>query len=190
MAYSQLPTRTNTDANASADINQLQDNFDAILDGTKAYDQITFSNTSATSGLHTESGVLKYGVATISTGAHSAGGGGGAAGMAFRLSGIAITGTNFVGAMAPTAATIDIVKIYSDVSPAGSALTVDVNKNDTTIFTTQGNRPSISAGGNSDDSGTPDVIAIAAGDRITIDIDAIGSSTAGGDNLYVSVVYS
>ena len=31
MAYSQLPTRTTSDANASADVNQLQDNIDAIL---------------------------------------------------------------------------------------------------------------------------------------------------------------
>ena len=33
MSYVQLPSRTSSDANASADINQLQDNLDAILTG-------------------------------------------------------------------------------------------------------------------------------------------------------------
>lgn len=33
MAYSQLPTRTSADPNAASDINQLQDNFDAVLAG-------------------------------------------------------------------------------------------------------------------------------------------------------------
>lgn len=34
MAYTQLPTRTTNDANSAADVNQLQDNIDALKGGT------------------------------------------------------------------------------------------------------------------------------------------------------------
>jgi hypothetical protein len=37
MAYIQVPTRTTNDPNASSDINQLQDNVDALLDGSKVF---------------------------------------------------------------------------------------------------------------------------------------------------------
>lgn len=67
-----------------------------------------------------------------------------------------------------------IVEVYAQVETApGSAktLTVDVNKNGTTIFTTQGNRPSITGTGTTDTSGTPDVIALTKNDLLTMDID-------------------
>jgi len=92
--------------------------------------------------------------------------------------------------------TIVKVKIVLKTPPtgAGSAVTVDVNKgttsaNGTTIFTTQGNRPSITvaSGLDYDDSGTPDVTAISENDHLSIDIDAIGGTVAGAD-LTVEVV--
>lgn len=56
--------------------------------------------------------------------------------------------------------------------------TVDVNKNGTTIFTTQANRPSVAStdGDNATDSAVPDVMSFAAGDIITIDIDTVETS--------------
>lgn len=73
--------------------------------------------------------------------------------------------------------------------PTGASVIVDVNKNGTTIFTTQSNRPEIAVSTNEDVSGTPDVTTWADGDYLTIDIDQIGSTVAGAD-LTVTVVYS
>lgn len=71
---------------------------------------------------------------------------------------------------------------------AGSAVTVDVNKNGTTIFTTQANRLSIPAGNTSvQTAAASDVTAVTGGDTISVDIDAVGSSTAGSD-LSIQIV--
>ena len=48
MAYTQLPTRTTADANAAGDINQLQDNFDAVLGGAAPFDEVGSPGTPAT----------------------------------------------------------------------------------------------------------------------------------------------
>ena len=63
---------------------------------------------------------------------------------------------------------------------------LDVNKNGTTIFTTQGARPTIADGQRPSSTTLPAVTAVAAGDTLTIDVDQIGSGTAGSD-LYVSI---
>jgi len=89
--------------------------------------------------------------------------------------------------LAPCTLTITKVKLVVKTAPTGQAIIVDVNKNGTTIFTTQANRPQIAAGETSGDSGTPDVTSLAEGDKVTIDIDQIGSGTAGAD-LTVEVV--
>jgi hypothetical protein len=73
------------------------------------------------------------------------------------------------------------VYIYANTAPTGADLIVDVNKNGTTIFTTQGNRPQIAAGANADTSGTPDVTSLLKNNRLTIDIDQVGSTIAGAD---------
>jgi len=51
MSYVQVPTRTTADANASADINQLQDNIEAVKGGTPATAPSTDIETLATSKL-------------------------------------------------------------------------------------------------------------------------------------------
>ena len=61
----------------------------------------------------------------------------------------------------------------------------DVNKGGTTIFSTQGNRPTVAAGSQDGSAATPDVTAVAAGDVLTVDIDQIGSSTVGADATVV-----
>jgi hypothetical protein len=74
-------------------------------------------------------------------------------------------------------------------APTGASLIVDVNKNGVTIFTTQANRPTITAGSNGGTLATPDVTTLADGDYLTVDIDQVGSSIAGAD-VTVGVVMS
>ena len=84
-------------------------------------------------------------------------------------------------------ATLTITEVYAYVktAPVGASLIVDVNKNGTTIFTNQSNRPTIASGSNSDTSGAPDVTSLSKNDVLTIDVDQIGSSTAGSDLIVV-----
>lgn len=113
----------------------------------------------------------------------------------FSRSGTLTTGTGTMAYRAPVALTLKHVRLYCTTAPTGTtstpitgeALVVDVNKNGTTVFTTQANRPSITASANSETATTaPDVTAVAAGDRITVDIDFVGSLVAGAD-LVVNV---
>lgn len=71
--------------------------------------------------------------------------------------------------------------------PTGSDAIIDVNLNGTTIFSTQGNRPTIAVSTNTDGSNVPDVTTMVDGDYLTVDIDQIGSTTPGAD-LTVQVV--
>jgi len=66
-----------------------------------------------------------------------------------------------------------------DTAPVGADIIFDMNKNATTIFTTQANRPKIVDGANKITWTPPDVVAFAAGDYLTIDVDQIGSGTKG-----------
>lgn len=83
-----------------------------------------------------------------------------------------------------------ILNVYASCStaPTGASLILDVNLNGVTIFTTQGNRPTITAAAFSDLTNAPDVTAVSAGDFITVDIDQIGSTVPGAD-IVVSVEY-
>lgn len=83
--------------------------------------------------------------------------------------------------------TIVSVRASVGTAPVGQSILIDVNKNGATIFSTQGNRPTIAAGTNTDVSGTPNVTALSSGDYLTVDIDQVGGSTAGSD-LVVSVL--
>jgi hypothetical protein len=77
----------------------------------------------------------------------------------------------------------DIVNVWASLTAVGTgaSVLVDVNLNGTTIFTTQGNRPTIAAGAQRDTTGTPDAAAadFVAGDRITVDVDQVGTHAAG-----------
>lgn len=82
-----------------------------------------------------------------------------------------------------------IVSVVARVAgaPTGAAIRVDLNRNGTTVFTTQSNRPSISAGSNASIVVTSmDVVTLAPGDYLSADIDQIGSTFAG-SNLVVAV---
>jgi len=82
--------------------------------------------------------------------------------------------------------TIVEVEAAVGTAPTGAAVIVDVNKNGTTIFTTQSNRPQIAVSTFVDSAGGIDVSSLADGDYLTVDIDQIGSTVAGAD-LVVSI---
>lgn len=109
-------------------------------------------------------------------------------GICFVLKGEASTGVKKTQALIPCSLTISKVVVYSDVAPTGASLIADINKNGTTIFTTQGNRPEVAIGGHADESGTPNITSLAKGDRVSIDVDQVGSTVKGGDDLVVTVI--
>ncbi len=86
------------------------------------------------------------------------------------------------------AGTITAVRAAVGTAPTGAAILVDVNKNGTTVFTTQGNRPLIAAGTNSSGAAVPDVTSVIAGDLLSVDVDQIGSSVAGSDLVVVVLI--
>ena len=108
-------------------------------------------------------------------------------GITFNL-GLATVGIKQAQALIPGPLTISKVKIYADTAPVGASLIVDVNKNGTTIFTTQANRPAIPSGGHADDSGAPNVTSLAEGDRLSVDVDQVGSTTPGDNDLLVTII--
>ena len=83
----------------------------------------------------------------------------------------------------PFAATILGVSAAVNTAPTGAAIIMDVNKNGTTIFTTQGNRPQIAASAyaTAAEVTNMDVVSFAAGDYCTLDLDQVGSTVAGSE---------
>ena len=77
--------------------------------------------------------------------------------------------------------TIDVARIRVITAPATTPIIVDINLDGTTIFTTQANRPTIAAAGNTGVSGAPQVTAWPAGSYLDYHIDAIGTTTVGAD---------
>jgi hypothetical protein len=79
----------------------------------------------------------------------------------------------------PSAMTITEVWIARTTAGSSSDTIVDLHKNGTTMYTTQANRPTINfADGDRKVQATlPDVLAVAAGDILTMDIDQIEGGT-------------
>ena len=88
----------------------------------------------------------------------------------------------------PFAGKVTYVTAAVGTAPAGSSIILDINKNGTTMYTTQGNRPTIAAAATSVTATNPDVLTWAAGDRLSVEVDQIGSGTAGA-NLTLCVSY-
>ena len=81
----------------------------------------------------------------------------------------------------PWACTITNVRTMVGTAPVGASLIADLNIDGATAFTTQGNRPTIADGGYTDLDAVPDVTAISANSYLTLDVDQVGSGTAGSD---------
>lgn len=74
---------------------------------------------------------------------------------------------------------IQEVELAVSTAPTGASITVDIHKNDVTIFTNQAHRPIITATNFQGTTLNIDVPAWADGDYLTMDIDGIGSVIAG-----------
>jgi hypothetical protein len=98
------------------------------------------------------------------------------------ISGTLTTGTNF-GAryVAPEAMTITKVWLIVRTAPTGAAILIDINKNGSTIWATQGNRGTIAAAATTGNTTTFDTTALTAGDYLDLDLDQVGSTVAGVD---------
>lgn len=107
----------------------------------------------------------------------------------YTVSGTLIVSTGVARIYFKRAVTVTNIMAWVTTQPTGAAVIIDVNKNGTTIFTTQGNRPNIAVSTNTDLTSVPDVTSFAAGDYATVDIDQIGSTIAGA-NLGVSIEYT
>jgi hypothetical protein len=80
-----------------------------------------------------------------------------------------------------------IVSISARLGTAGSTSTViDINKNGTTIFGTQGNRPTFASSGKLATVGAFSVSTLTTGDYLTCDVDTAGTSAA---KLVVDIRY-
>jgi hypothetical protein len=179
-----LPVRTSADPNSAADINELSAE---ALDkgGSEQIVQITEATSPAGDDLflmeRDSDGALRRVKKSSLVGP---------AGITFVLRGNAFVGTKQTQILMPASATISKVIIYADTAPTGATLIVDINKNGTTIFTDQGKRPEIAISGNIADSDTPDVTALAQDDRVSVDVDQVGSTVVGGNDLMITVVFS
>lgn len=86
--------------------------------------------------------------------------------------------------------TIRSVRASAGTAPTGASILVDVNKNGSTIFSTQANRPAIAAAANTSGKVTNmNVTTLADGDFLTVDVDQIGSGTAGADLVVQILAY-
>lgn len=108
-------------------------------------------------------------------------------GIIFNL-GTATVGTKLAQALIPGSFTISKVIAYADEAPEGCSLLADINKNGTTIFTTQVNRPQIGANQHYGETPTPDITSATKGDRLSVDIDQVGSPIPGGDDLLICII--
>jgi hypothetical protein len=88
----------------------------------------------------------------------------------------------------PRNCTLEKVIMYVETQGSADSTTIDVHQNGTTVYTTQGNRPSVAhddADG-IDDGDTPDVTALSANDILTVDIDAVATGAIGLDVLIIT----
>jgi hypothetical protein len=111
-------------------------------------------------------------------------------GICFSINNVDLATTQSVAITAPFAMTITGGKLEVGTAPTGAALICDIHKNGTTLWTTQGNRPTIADAGTTAAITAPDVTSIAQGDRLLLMIDQIGSTVAGKDlslTLYCEV---
>lgn len=107
----------------------------------------------------------------------------------FYIAGNQSVGTRKFAFVMPEAGTYVGTKLQVGTAPASTALIADVNKNGTTLYTTQGRRPTIAAAGTlSTESATANVTTLAANDVITVDVDQIGTGTVGAD-MSINITY-
>lgn len=107
---------------------------------------------------------------------------------AFSVSSTLATGPIPVRWVAPYAITITYVRAIVNTPSAGASIIVDLLRATnaapntfTTLYTTSGNRPTISAAAYVGTTTLPNTVSIAAGDFLRMQVIQIGNTTAGSD---------
>jgi len=98
----------------------------------------------------------------------------------FLIQGNAVVANKVAQVLIGFGGTFTRLRAWADTAPAGSGLSIRINKNGVSVATL-----SIAAGTNS--ASTAVSIAVAAGDRISLDITGVGSTTPGGNDLLVTL---
>lgn len=78
---------------------------------------------------------------------------------------------------------------FLDTAPTDASAIFDVHKDGTTLYSTQGNRPTITSTNNTSTETPPDVTAWAADSYLQADIDQVGS-TEPGEGASLVVIYT
>jgi hypothetical protein len=107
----------------------------------------------------------------------------------FTVPGTLSVGTGASKFYIPGAITLGNVRASVGTAPTGTDIIIDVNKNGSTVFTTQQNRPKIYAGQTLVSNSTPNITEFNEGDYITVDVDQIGSLNPG-QNLTVQIEFT
>jgi hypothetical protein len=95
--------------------------------------------------------------------------------------------------IAPRAGTITRITLYRKTGGTSGSTIVDVNKNGTTVYTTQGNRPTVAfnAGADAIDATTDmDVTAVAQDDRLQVDVDAVDAGQPQDISVMLEIEYT
>lgn len=99
----------------------------------------------------------------------------------------AVTGSLVTGASAApylvATHSLTIEKAYASIktAPTGSSIIIDINKNGSTIWSTQANRLTVAAGATSGTQTIFNTTSLSDGDVLRVDLDQVGSSTSGSD---------
>ena len=86
--------------------------------------------------------------------------------------------------------TITTCIAYLDTAPTGQAAIFDPSKDGTTLYTTQGNRPTIAATEFVSSETAPDVTAWAADTYLQVDIDQVGNGGETGEDATLVTIYT
>lgn len=126
----------------------------------------------------------------LETGSKGATGANGADGIGYTIQTFTAPGTLTVYTgksrwYAPTEFDIDAITVSCGTAPVGSSIVVDININGASIFTNPANRPSIFENNFFASSVNPDNTLLLQNEYLTVDIDQVGSTTAGSDLVVV-----
>ena len=107
----------------------------------------------------------------------------------FFYDGNAIVSTNLGGWLIGKNMTINKIKVEVDTAPVGSSIIFDFYINGTSIFLNTANRPTIGTTTKDDTVEFQDINTknLIEGDLLTWGIAQIGSATAGGNDIYITV---
>jgi hypothetical protein len=98
----------------------------------------------------------------------------------FTVPGTLSVGTGRAKFYIPGPITLGNVRASVGTAPTGSSIIIDVNKNGSSVFTTN-SKPQIFAGQTLVSTSTPNITEFTTGDYITVDVDTVGSLNPGMD---------